>query len=193
MAGRTASVARKTNETDIKVRVDLDAAGDASIRTGIGFFDHMLEQIARHGRMGLEVEAKGDLQVDAHHTVEDVGLALGEAVATALGDKAGIERFGHARVPMMESLAEATLDLCGRPYLAYHAEVAGHLGELDAELVEEFFRGLTAKSGMTLHLELVKFGNRHHGIEALFKAFALALRRAVAKTGSAIPSTKGVL
>jgi imidazoleglycerol-phosphate dehydratase len=193
MPARTGNVDRKTSETSVRVAVDLGNAGRASVSTGIGFFDHMLEQIARHGRIGLTVEAKGDLHVDMHHTVEDVGLALGDALAQALGDKAGIERYGHARVPMMESLAEAALDICGRPFLVFNAELKGNIGELDSELVEEFFRSVAARSGMTLHIDLVRCGNRHHAVEAIFKAFATALRRAVSVSGTAVPSTKGVL
>lgn len=190
---RSADVARTTRETDISVTVRLDEPGVCDIRTGVGFFDHMLEQIARHGRIGLVVAAKGDLHIDAHHTVEDVGLTLGAVLAQALGDKAGIERYGHARVPMMECLAEAVVDFCGRAFLVFDADLNGKAGDLDAELVEEFFRSVCMTAGLTMHLELVRSGNRHHGIEALFKAFAVALRRAVARTGEGVPSTKGVL
>ncbi|MBZ0270510.1 imidazoleglycerol-phosphate dehydratase HisB [bacterium] len=190
---RAGEVERETTETRVRVRVGLDGPAASDIETGVGFFDHMLDQIARHGRIDLAVRATGDLVVDAHHTVEDVGLALGEAIDKALGDKRGIERYGHARVPMMETLGEAVIDFCGRPWLTYDGETAGRLGEMDVELVEEFFRSVAFAGRFTLHLTLVRRGNRHHGVEALFKAFAVALRRAVAVTGTDVPSTKGVL
>ncbi|MCL4233044.1 MAG: imidazoleglycerol-phosphate dehydratase HisB [Deltaproteobacteria bacterium] len=192
-APRKAEVTRKTTETDIAVSVNLDESGESRIATGVGFFDHMLAQVARHGRIGLVVAAKGDLHIDAHHTVEDVGLALGQALAQAIGNKAGIERYGEARVPMMECLGEAVIDWCNRPFLVYDAALDGKLGDMDAELVEEFFRSVATTAGFTLHLTLVRGGNRHHGAEALFKAFAVALRRAAARTGEGVPSTKGAL
>lgn len=193
MPDRKAVVKRETQETRVLVSINLDSPGEVSIETGIGFFDHMLNQIARHGRLGLKVEAAGDLAVDAHHTVEDVGLALGEALRKALGDKSGIERYGHGRLPMMEALADVCLDLCDRPFLAFDAKVKGKAGDFDAELTEEFFRSLATRAGMTAHIRLIRGGNLHHSLEAIFKAFALSLRRAVALTGAGIPSTKGVL
>ncbi len=190
---RKAEISRRTTETDVSVSVNLDEATEARIATGVGFFDHMLAQVARHGRIGLVVAARGDLHIDAHHTVEDVGLVFGQALGQAIGDKAGIERYGEARVPMMECLAEAVIDWCNRPFLVFDAALDGRLGDMDAELVEEFFRSMATTAGFTLHLTLVRRGNRHHGAEALFKAFAVALRRAAARTGAGVPSTKGAL
>lgn len=190
---RRSELMRKTEETRIRVRVDLDGEGRATVRTGIGFFDHMLAQIAKHGGFDLELEADGDLQVDEHHTVEDVALALGEALRRALGDKIGIGRYGFV-LPMDEALAQAALDLSGRPYY----QLAGmlprqHVGGLSTEMVDHFFRSLATALGATLHLE-VRGDNMHHVIESLFKAVGRAFRAAAAKGGGVgLPSTKGVL
>jgi imidazoleglycerol-phosphate dehydratase len=194
---RIAEVTRATNETDLRVRVDLDGRGDASVKTGIGFFDHMLEALARHALLDLTVEARGDLHVDGHHTVEDTGIVLGQAIAKALGDRAGIRRYGHAFVPLDESLVRCVLDVSGRPYLWYAIEIPKWqmLGDYDVFLTPEFFRGLAINAGLTLHLDLVRGDNPHHIVEAAFKAFARALDGATALDPrvSGVPSTKGVL
>ena len=194
---RIAEVSRATNETDLRVRVDLDGRGDASVKTGIGFFDHMLEALARHALLDLTVEARGDLHVDGHHTVEDTGIVLGQAIAKALGDRAGIRRYGHAFVPLDESLVRCVLDVSGRPYLWYAIEIPKWqmLGDYDVFLTPEFFRGLAINAGLTLHLDLVRGDNPHHIVEAAFKAFARALDGATALDPrvSGVPSTKGVL
>ncbi|MEX0602387.1 MAG: bifunctional histidinol-phosphatase/imidazoleglycerol-phosphate dehydratase HisB [Bacteroidota bacterium] len=192
---RTAALRRKTTETDISVRVALDGIGSHEINTGLGFFDHMLTQLARHSGIDMTIVAQGDLHIDEHHTMEDMGLALGDAIRQALGSKAGIGRFGFA-VPMDESLAHVTLDLSGRPFLVFHASfVRERVGELPTELVEDFFRAFADGLRANLHVS-VRGRNDHHKIEALFKATALALRQAVARNSgdrSLIPSTKGVL
>ena len=192
---RRARVARTTRETDISVELDLDG-GESSIETGVPFFDHMLEQLATHGRIGLAVSARGDLEIDAHHTVEDTGLALGEALADALGDKRGIRRYGHALVPMEESLAQVALDISGRPLLVYDAaipaEAVGHYG---TGLTEEFLQALCRSGGLTLHVRLLASRDAHHATEAIFKGVARALSDAVTidpRSGE-IPSTKGTL
>lgn len=194
---RIAEVTRATNETDLRVRVDLDGRGDATVKTGIGFFDHMLEALARHALLDLTVEARGDLHVDGHHTVEDTGIVLGQAIAKALGDRAGIRRYGHAFVPLDESLVRCVLDVSGRPYLWYAIEIPKWqmLGDYDVFLTPEFFRGLAINAGLTLHLDLVRGDNPHHIVEAAFKAFARALDGATALDPrvSGVPSTKGVL
>jgi imidazoleglycerol-phosphate dehydratase len=194
---RIAEVTRATNETDLRVRVDLDGRGDASVKTGIGFFDHMLEALARHALIDLTVEARGDLHVDGHHTVEDTGIVLGQAIAKALGDRAGIRRYGHAFVPLDESLVRCVLDVSGRPYLWYAIEIPKWqmLGDYDVFLTPEFFRGLAINAGLTLHLDLVRGDNPHHIVEAAFKAFARALDGATALDPrvTGVPSTKGVL
>jgi imidazoleglycerol-phosphate dehydratase len=193
---RTALKTRGTAETQISVEVNLDGAGKAATATEIGFFDHMLDQLARHGGIDLTVEAEGDLHVDAHHTVEDTGICLGQAMREALGDCSGIARYGHAAVPMDEALAECVVDISGRPYLVFDAELgSGAAGAFDAELTEEFFRALSSHARITIHLMLRRGNNLHHCIEALFKAFAQALRAAVAeKEGrNGVPSTKGVI
>ena len=194
---RIAEVTRATNETDLRVRVDLDGRGNATVKTGIGFFDHMLEALARHALLDLTVEARGDLHVDGHHTVEDTGIVLGQAIAKALGDRAGIRRYGHAFVPLDESLVRCVLDLSGRPYLWYAIEIPKWqmLGDYDVFLTPEFFRGLAINAGLTLHLDLVRGDNPHHIVEAAFKAFARALDGATALDPrvSGVPSTKGVL
>jgi imidazoleglycerol-phosphate dehydratase len=193
---RTADLHRTTRETDVRLALDLDGTGAGTRTTGVGFFDHMLDLLARHGALDLDVEVAGDLQTGAHHTVEDTGLVLGQALHEALGDRVGVTRYGHAVVPMDEARAAATVDLSGRPLLVFSAALPpGATGGLEHELVEEFFRALAATAKLTLHLELQAGTNAHHMVEALFKAFARALRAAVAldprETG--VPSTKGTL
>jgi imidazoleglycerol-phosphate dehydratase len=193
---RSAEITRATQETDVRLVLGLDGAGAGTRATGVGFFDHMLDLLARHGRLDLEVAVTGDLQTGAHHTVEDTGLALGQALDRALGDRRGIFRYGHAVVPMDEARAAATIDLSGRPFLAFDAPLpAGAIGTFDHELAEEFFRAVSSAARLTLHLELQAGTNVHHMVEALFKAFARALRAAVAidPTETEIPSTKGTL
>ncbi len=194
---RKAAISRKTKETDIRVAVNLDGTGKTEISTGIGFFDHMLEQLGRHSLIDLTVEAKGDLHIDGHHTVEDVGLTLGQALKEALGEKRGIVRYGHAYAPMDETLSRVALDLSGRPYCIWRLEFTReHLGEMEVELFREFFHSLAQAGGITLHCENLYGANNHHIIESLFKACAKALRMAVAidpRAGDAVPSTKGTL
>ena len=196
-ASRCAEVRRDTKETRIRVRVDLDGRGEAALATGIGFFDHMLDQIARHGLIDLEVEAAGDLHIDGHHTVEDVGITLGMAVAQAVGDKRGITRYGHAYVPLDEALSRVVVDFSGRPGL--HMDVAfkaGMIGGFDTQLAYEFFQGFANHALVTLHIDNLKGHNAHHQCETVFKAFARALRMALAPDARAagqIPSTKGAL
>jgi imidazoleglycerol-phosphate dehydratase len=193
---RRAEVRRETSETAITVALDLDG-GEASIRTGVPFFDHMLEQVARHGHFGLVIDATGDLEVDAHHTVEDTGIALGRALDEALGDKRGIRRYGDALVPMDESLAQVALDISGRPWLAYQADIpAEMIGAYEVGLTEEFLMALCRSAGLTLHVRLLEGRNAHHATEAIFKAVARALAEAVStdvRAGQDVPSTKGVL
>ena len=197
MTPRTATVERTTAETSIELRVDIDGTGSTSVDTGLPFFDHMLAQLGRHGGLDLSVAAKGDLEIDAHHTVEDVGIALGGALKEALGDKAGVRRFASSAVPLDEALVEAALDLSGRPFLVYEIDPPGEkiLGEppFDPQLAEEFWRALVTAAGWTLHLTMVRGKNTHHVIEASFKATARALRDAVRVEGAGIPSTKGTL
>ncbi len=194
---RIAEVQRNTKETQIRVRVDLDGSGAAKLATGIGFFDHMLDQIARHGLIDLEVEAQGDLHIDGHHTVEDVGITLGQAVAQAVGDKAGLTRYGHAYVPLDEALSRVVVDFSGRPGL--HMRVpfkAGMVGGFDTQLAYEFFQGFSNHAGVTLHIDNLHGDNAHHQCETVFKAFARALRMALsvdARSVGVIPSTKGSL
>ena len=194
---RTATLRRTTAETDIALTLDLDGSGRAEIATGIGFLDHMLTALARHALFDLTVVAKGDLHIDFHHTTEDVGIVLGQALARALGDKRGVRRFGQALVPMDEALAEAAVDLSGRPFLAWSAAFArDKVGEMDTELFEEFFRALAMNALITLHVTARAGRNAHHVAEACFKAVARALRMAVEpdpRAGDAIPSTKGAL
>jgi imidazoleglycerol-phosphate dehydratase len=192
---RRADIARRTGETDVRLLLELDGAGEGERETGVGFFDHMLDAVARHGGFDLDVRVEGDLETGPHHTVEDTGLAFGAAVDEALGDRSGIERYGHAVVPMDEARASAAIDLSGRPFTAFEAEVpAVRIGDFDADLAEEFFRAVANSAKLTLHLRLEAGTNTHHFVEALFKAFARALRAAVAETGSGdVPSTKGVL
>lgn len=188
---------RKTKETDLHVRVNLDGTGHADVKTGIGFFDHMLEALARHGVMDLTVEARGDLHVDGHHTVEDSGIAIGQAIARALGDRAGIRRYADALVPLDEALVRAVVDVSGRPYLSYNVEIAKWqlLGDYDVFLTPEFFRALVLNAGLTVHMDLIRGDNPHHIVEAAFKAFARALDAAttIDPRISGVPSTKGVL
>ena len=196
-ASRSAEVRRDTKETRIRVRLDLDGRGDAKLATGIGFFDHMLDQIARHGLIDLEIEAEGDLHIDGHHTVEDVGITLGMAVARAIGDKRGISRYGHAYVPLDEALSRVVVDFSGRPGLHMHVPFkAGMIGGFDTQLTYEFFQGFVNHALVTLHIDNLKGENAHHQCETVFKAFARALRMAVApdpRAGGMIPSTKGAL
>lgn len=195
---RSANYTRKTKETDISVTVGLDGSGKSEIETGIGFLDHMLEQLARHGLFDLEVKVKGDLHIDAHHSVEDCGIALGTALKEALGDKAGIHRYGHAYVPMDEALSRVALDLSNRPYLVWNVNFSvDRLGEqMETELFREFFHALAGSGGITLHVENLYGDNNHHIIESVFKAFAKALRMACSHDPRAegiLPSTKGAL
>ena len=194
---RTARVHRKTAETDIQVRLDLDGSGRAELATGIGFFDHMLDQIARHGLIDLAIQAQGDLHIDGHHTVEDVGITLGQAFAQALGDKRGITRYGHAYVPLDEALSRVVLDCSGRPGLHMHVVFkAGQIGAFDTQLAFEFFQGFVNHAGVTLHIDNLKGENAHHQCETVFKAFARALRMAITpdpRAAGTIPSTKGSL
>jgi imidazoleglycerol-phosphate dehydratase len=196
-APRRAQVRRDTKETKIGVGVDLDGSGAAKISTGIGFFDHMLEQIARHGTIDLEIDAQGDLHIDGHHTVEDVGIALGMAVAEAVGDKRGLTRYGHAYVPLDEALSRVVIDFSGRPGLVMHVPFkAGMIGGFDAQLAHEFFQGFANHALVTLHIDNLRGENAHHQCETVFKAFARALRMAVAvdpRLGNVVPSTKGSL
>ncbi|MCY3673233.1 MAG: imidazoleglycerol-phosphate dehydratase HisB [Alphaproteobacteria bacterium] len=194
---REASIARKTTETEIDVRIRLDGEGRYSVSTGVGFLDHMLEQLARHGLVDLEIAAKGDLHIDAHHTTEDTGIAVGQAVSAALGDRKGIRRYGHAYVPMDEALVRVALDLSNRPYLIWHVEMPTEkLGIMDTELFREWFQAFSQHAGVTLHVECLYGANTHHIVEACFKALARALRTAVEidpRRSDAVPSTKGSL
>ena len=194
MNPRTASKSRKTKETDIKVSLNLDGTGQCNVATGIPFFDHMLAQIARHGHFDLEVDAKGDIEIDGHHTVEDVGLVLGEALREALGDRRGISRFGHAYVPLDEALTRVVVDLSGRPYLVYKVEFkAARVGDLQTELVEEFLKAFVQEGRFNLHVENLYGRNQHHIAETVFKATARAMHLATRIEHAEIPSTKGVL
>jgi len=194
---RQAQVTRNTLETQISVKLNLDGSGKSKLATGIGFFDHMLDQVARHGMIDMEIEAKGDLHIDAHHTVEDVGITLGQAFAKALGDKKGVRRYGHAYVPLDEALSRVVLDLSGRPGLEYAVDYArGLVGEFDIDLVHEFFQGFANHALVTLHIDNFKGRNAHHQAETIFKAFGRALRMASEtdpRAGGALPSTKGSL
>jgi imidazoleglycerol-phosphate dehydratase len=194
---RSAEFQRNTLETRIRVKVDLDGSGKSKLATGVGFFDHMLDQIARHGMLDLEVEAQGDLHIDAHHTVEDVGITLGQALAKAWGDKKGLVRYGHAYVPLDEALSRVVIDLSGRPGLTFNVDfVRGNVGEFDVDLVREFFQGLVNHANATVHIDNLRGDNAHHQAETVFKAFGRALRMAVdadPRAAGAIPSTKGSL
>ncbi len=194
---RTADVTRKTAETNIRVAVNLDGSGQSKLSTGIGFLDHMIDQIARHGLIDLDIQCTGDLHIDGHHTVEDIGITLGQAFAQAVGDKKGIRRYGHAYVPLDEALSRVVIDFSGRPGL--HMEVnftSGMIGALDTQLVYEFFQGFVNHAGVTLHIDNLKGHNAHHQCETIFKAFARALRAALEldpRAAGVIPSTKGSL
>jgi imidazoleglycerol-phosphate dehydratase len=194
---RIAEVRRDTKETQIRVRVDLDGTGASKLATGIGFFDHMLDQVARHGLIDLEVEAQGDLHIDGHHTVEDVGITLGMAVAQAVGDKKGLVRYGHAYVPLDEALSRVVIDFSGRPGLHLHVPfTSGMVGGFDTQLTHEFFQGFANHALVTLHVDNLKGVNAHHQCETVFKAFGRALRMAAAidpRAASVVPSTKGTL
>lgn len=194
---RTAQVTRNTLETQIAVSLNLDGTGVSSLATGVPFLDHMLDQIARHGLIDLDITAKGDLHIDAHHTVEDTGIALGQAFAKALGDKKGIRRYGHAYVPLDEALSRVVIDLSGRPGLEYHVDYTrARIGEFDVDLFLEFFRGFVNHAAVTLHIDNLRGINAHHQAETIFKAFGRALRMAVEadpRMGDVLPSTKGAL
>jgi imidazoleglycerol-phosphate dehydratase len=193
---RSAEIQRDTLETQVRVKLDLDGSGKSRLATGIGFFDHMLDQIARHGMVDLDIEAKGDLHIDAHHTVEDVGITLGQALAKAVGDKKGVRRYGHAYVPLDEALSRVVVDLSGRPGLVFEVPfVRGTVGEFDVDLVREFFQGMVNHAGITVHVDALRGDNAHHQAETVFKAFGRALRMAVEvdPRASGIPSTKGSL
>jgi imidazoleglycerol-phosphate dehydratase len=194
---RTATVTRHTNETRITVTVNLDGHGASALSTGIGFFDHMLDQIARHGLVDLSIQAEGDLHIDGHHTVEDVGITLGQAVAQAVGDKKGLTRYGHSYVPLDEALSRVVIDFSGRPGLHLHIPfTAGSIGGFDTQLTYEFFQGFANHAGVTLHIDNLKGVNAHHQCETVFKAFGRALRMAVTvdpRSAGTVPSTKGSL
>lgn len=194
---RTATIARKTNETEIAVSTNLDGTGAHNMQTGIGFFDHMLDQLSRHSLIDMDVSCKGDLHIDFHHTVEDVGIALGQAINQALGDKKGIRRYASCDLPMDGTLTRAALDVSGRAFLVFRAEFSQNkIGEIDTELFREFFQALAINAGITLHIENLYFDNNHHLAESMFKAVARALREAVEidpRTADRVPSTKGVL
>ena len=194
---RIAKVARNTTETQIEVEVNLDGTGRADVTTGVPFLDHMLDQLARHGMLDLTVRAKGDLHIDAHHTVEDTGIALGQAVNRALGDKKGLTRFGHAYAPLDEALSRVVVDLSGRPGLEFHVPfVRAMIGAFDVDLTHEFFQGFVNHAQVTLHIDNLRGQNAHHQAETVFKAFARALRMAVerdARAAGTVPSTKGKL
>jgi imidazoleglycerol-phosphate dehydratase len=194
---RTAQITRNTAETQIAVRVNLDGTGQAKLSTGIGFFDHMLDQVARHGLIDLEVEAKGDLHIDGHHTVEDVGITIGQAVYKAVGDKKGIRRYGHAYVPLDEALSRVVIDFSGRPGLVMNVPFkSGMIGTFDSQLAHEFFQGFANHAFVTLHIDNLRGENAHHQCETVFKAFARALRMALEldpRAGGTVPSTKGSL
>ena len=194
---RIAKVSRKTKETDINVEINIDGNGKSSLDTGIGFLDHMLEQISRHGLFDLIIKAKGDLHIDAHHTVEDIGITLGQAFEKAIGDKLGIRRYGHAYVPLDEALSRVVVDFSGRPGLEYHVKfVKGTVGNFDVDLFHEFFQGFVNHALMTLHIDNLRGKNAHHQIETIFKAFGRAVRMAVEldpRSVGVVPSTKGSL
>lgn len=194
---RTAEISRKTAETQIEVRLDLDGTGTYANRTGVGFFDHMLDQLARHALIDMEVTAKGDLHIDDHHTVEDTGIAIGQALSKAMGDKRGIRRYGSCLLPMDDALVRAALDLSGRPFLVWNLEMSSpKIGTFDTELVREFFQALSTNGGITLHVDVLHGINSHHIAEAAFKAVARALRDALEidpRKADAVPSTKGAL
>ena len=196
MDKRTATLKRTTKETDIEISLDIDGAGEANVGSGIGFFDHMLILFAKHGLFSLTVKAQGDLVIDGHHTVEDIGIVLGQALAKATGDKAGIRRYGHVYVPMDEALVLVVVDFSGRPFLAFDAELGqGRIGEFDVELTEEFLRAVAVNAGVTLHVKLLSGKNRHHMVEAIFKALGRALSQSLERDPrvQGVPSSKGML
>jgi len=197
MNARTADVSRQTAETRIRVQLNLDGTGRCQVNTGIGFFDHMLDQIARHGLIDLDIQADGDLHIDGHHTVEDVGITLGQAVAQAVGDKKGLRRYGHAYVPLDEALSRVVVDFSGRPGLVMHVPFkSGMIGTFDSQLAFEFFQGFVNHAFVTLHIDNLRGENAHHQAETVFKAFARALRAALEidpRAAGTIPSTKGSL
>ena len=197
MTMRKATVERNTLETQIQVSVDIDGTGVCNVKTGVPFLEHMLDQISRHGLMDIEIEAKGDLHIDAHHTVEDIGITLGQAVAQAVGDKKGIVRYGHAYVPLDEALSRVVIDFSGRPGLEYQAEYPrSMIGDFDVDLLHEFFQGFVNHAGVTLHIDNIKGANSHHIAETIFKAFGRAVRMALTsdpRMDGVMPSTKGSL
>ncbi len=197
MSQRKAEVERNTNETRIQVSVDLDGSGNCKLETGVPFLEHMLDQVGRHGLIDIEIIAKGDLHIDAHHTVEDVGITLGQAVAKAVGDKTGIVRYGHAYVPLDEALSRVVIDFSGRPGLVYRADYPrAMIGEFDVDLLHEFFQGFVNHAGVTLHIDAIRGDNAHHIAETIFKAFGRAVRMALSsdeRMQGVMPSTKGAL
>jgi imidazoleglycerol-phosphate dehydratase len=194
---RQAEISRKTLETRVKVRLDVDGSGKSTLATGIGFLDHMLDQVARHGMLDLDIEAEGDLHIDAHHTVEDIGIAFGQAIAEALGDKKGLTRYGHAYVPLDEALSRVVVDLSGRPGLSFDVVFSrAMIGDFDVDLVREFFQGLVNHAAVTVHIDNLRGSNAHHQAETVFKAFGRALRMAATpdpRAAGSVPSTKGSL
>jgi len=197
LLARTAQIERNTKETQIQVEINLDGCGQAELDTGLPFLEHMLDQIARHGLIDLNIQAQGDLHIDAHHTVEDIGITLGQAIAQAIGKKQGIQRYGHAYVPLDEALSRVVLDLSGRPGLCMQVEfVRSHIGDFDVDLFHEFFQGLVNHAQMTCHIDNLRGANAHHQAETIFKAFGRALRLAItpdSRQAGQIPSTKGCL
>ena len=196
MDKRIATLKRTTKETDVEISLDIDGAGEANVGSGIGFFDHMLILFAKHGLFSLSVKAQGDLVIDGHHTVEDIGIVLGQALAKATGDKAGIRRYGHVYVPMDEALVLVVVDFSGRPFLAFDAELGqGRIGEFDVELTEEFLRAVAVNAGLTLHVKVLAGKNRHHIVEAIFKALGRALSQSLERDPrvQGVPSSKGML
>ena len=197
MSQRKAEVERNTNETRIQVSVDLDGRGNCKLETGVPFLEHMLEQVGRHGLIDIEIIARGDLHIDAHHTVEDIGITLGQAMAKAVGDKSGLVRYGHAYVPLDEALSRVVIDFSGRPGLVYRADYPrAMIGEFDVDLLHEFFQGFVNHAGVTLHIDNIRGGNAHHIAETIFKAFGRAVRMAVSldeRMEGVMPSTKGAL
>ena len=197
MSQRKAEVERNTNETQIQVSVNLDGSGNCKLETGVPFLEHMLDQVGRHGLIDIEIVAQGDLHIDAHHTVEDIGITLGQAIAKALGDKTGIVRYGHAFVPLDEALSRVVIDFSGRPGLEYHADYPrAMIGEFDVDLLHEFFQGFVNHAGVTLHIDSIRGANAHHIAETIFKAFGRALRMALSfdeRMEGIMPSTKGAL
>ncbi|MBI3524147.1 MAG: imidazoleglycerol-phosphate dehydratase HisB [Betaproteobacteria bacterium] len=194
---RQGEITRNTLETQVRVKLDLDGSGQAKLASGVGFLDHMLDQIVRHGMLDLEVEAKGDLHIDAHHTVEDIGIGFGQALARAIGDKKGLRRYGHAYVPLDEALSRVVIDLSGRPGLVFNVEFTrAMIGEFDVDLVHEFFQGLVNHAAISVHIDNLRGDNAHHQAETVFKAFGRALRMATEldpRAAGAVPSTKGSL